>query len=102
MKVNVVVYILVPSPSTPPAIGCSEVESGNELPQVPDPPLPPAVAPEQLTVTADTGILGQPAKLLEPACTLIVHALRCEPPTIDHDRLAGEVPGTAPASGLLA
>ena len=78
------------------------MESGNEEPQLADAPLPPAVAPEQLTMTAETGMLGHPVKVLEEACTLKVQLLRCEPLATYQDKLAGDIPGTVPASGFDA
>jgi len=47
-------------------------------------------------------MLGHPVKELVSAWTLRVQVFKCEPLRMDQDRLAGEEPETAPASGLEA
>jgi hypothetical protein len=61
-------YIPVPSPSAPPAICWPLVDRGNEPLQTPVPPAPEAEALPQLTRTAETGIVGQLVKELDPDC----------------------------------
>ena len=94
-------YELAPSPCAPPAICWGDVESGKEPEQAPVAPPPPEALP-QLTVTADTGTLGQPLKVLESAWTLRVQVFKFEPSGIAHERLAGEDPDTTPPFGLDA
>jgi hypothetical protein len=51
---------------------------------------------------AEIGIVEQPAKELDPACTLSVQFWRCEPPATIHVKLPGEEPDMMPRSGLVA
>jgi hypothetical protein len=78
------------------------VESGKEPLQDPVPPVPVAVAEPQFTLTAEIGMFGQPAKELDPACTLSAQFVRCEPAWIVQLKVPGEEPDTIPESGLVA
>lgn len=95
-------YELVPSPSAPPAICWGEVESGREPLQAPVPPPPETIAVLQLTLIAETGMVGQLTKAVDPACTLSVQFCKCEPLSTIQVKLPCEEPDTVPRSGLVA
>ena len=56
----------------------------------------------QFARTAETGTVGQPANVLDPACRLSVQPWRCEPLRTNQPRLAGAEAETVPESGWAA
>jgi len=79
-------------PSVPLATTWAVVESGNAAPQAPAPP-PLTVVEAQVTVTADTGTVGQFAKAAADACTVRFHVL-FRVPVYCHVTVAAELPGS--------
>jgi len=95
-------YDFVPSPSAPAATCCEVADNGKEPLQAPVPDPPETEALLQFTWTAEVGIVGQPMKVLDPACTLSVQFWRCEPLSTIQLKLPGKDPDTCPESGLTA
>ncbi len=78
------------------------MDKGKEPLQAAVPP-PPETEPElQLTWTAETGMLEQPTKVADPACTPTVQCWRCEPRRTVQVTLPDEEPDTVPEFGLAA
>lgn len=59
VKFSVTVYPPAPDASAPPATVCAAVDSVNDDPQEPVPPVPETLAEAHATLTADTGMVVQ-------------------------------------------
>jgi hypothetical protein len=88
-------------PSEPLATVCVPVERGKAPAHAADPPSPVTLAAEQVTVTAETGTVGQLVNVVEVAWTVRLQLLPDEREV--HEAAAVELPETTGSEvGLVA